>query len=167
MNDDDEHGTNTVSEDQVGNIYVVHKSTVPLVLTLLFIGLCLLVIYIAIGWLISVTQLASTYTFAVIAILLVLQIIAWVLFFYVILGWINEYYIIRPGTLIVRQGIFVVIEDNYKIARTQRLEVYQSFIGKIFNYGDLKLTGVHAVSIRQIPNPHHYEEILKKAVIAS
>lgn len=64
------------------------------------------------------------------------QILATVL---ITISWTNEYYIIRPGDILHRQGLFSLKEETFSLVNVEAFTVDQSFIGKIFNFGSIKL----------------------------
>lgn len=90
----------------------------------------------------------------------------------VTLAWANNvYYINGQGKhLIKRTGIINTKEDLYEFDTVRSLTVNQSWLGRIFNYGDVTLKtsasgGYQAIlTIAGIQNPQKYEQMIKQCL---
>lgn len=90
----------------------------------------------------------------------------------VTLAWANNvYYMNGEGKhLIKRTGIINIKEDVYEFNTVRSLTVNQSWLGRIFHYGDVELktsaSGGYQVivSINGIQNPQKYEEMIKQCL---
>ncbi len=86
---------------------------------------------------------------------------------YLTLSWANNMYLLTGKHLIRRRGIFGTQEDIFHFDNIRSISIYQSFLGKLFNYGDITLktsaSGGYQgdVIISEVSNPQKYEEILK------
>lgn len=81
--------------------------------------------------------------------------------------WSSTIYFITTKHIIKRVGILSNKEEVYHFDNIRSISVQQSFLGKLFNYGDIILktsaSGGYQddVSLSGIDNPHKYETILK------
>lgn len=84
----------------------------------------------------------------------------------VTLSWANNTYLIAGKHIIRRTGILHVEEDVFHFDNIRSISINQSFLGKIFNYGDITLktsaSGGYQgdVVMVGVTNPKKYEEIL-------
>lgn len=86
---------------------------------------------------------------------------------YLFFQWAGTTYFITKKHIIKRVGIINSREEVFHFDNIRSITVNQSFLGKIFNYGDIELKtsasgGYQAALILSgIDNPHKYEEHLK------
>jgi len=84
----------------------------------------------------------------------------------VTLSWANNTYLIAGKHIIRRRGILHAEEDVFHFDNIRSISINQSFLGKIFNYGDITLktsaSGGYQgdVVMVGIANPKKYEEVL-------
>lgn len=84
----------------------------------------------------------------------------------VTLSWANNTYVLTGQHIIKKTGIFRIQEDVFHFANIRSISIQQSFLGKVFNYGDIILktsaSGGYQgdVVMSGIANPKKYEEIL-------
>lgn len=86
------------------------------------------------------------------------------LLIFVIAQWLNEYYEITTKEIIYRRGIIVRREDRHKLDHIGSVELEQGLLGRIFNYGTLKLfvwTTEKEALMYLIHNPRKYQNILE------
>lgn len=84
---------------------------------------------------------------------------------FVIGQWLNEYYEITTSEIIYRRGLIFKREDKHKLDHIGSVELQQGFLGRIFNYGTLKLfvwTTEKEVLMYLIHNPRKYQNILEE-----
>jgi hypothetical protein len=97
-----------------------------------------------------------------------LQTIDALLLILLVLRWANTAYVIMPDSIVVRFGIWNLRTRTYKLSDAKAVEVQQSFIGKLLNYGSLVLAFSPdfktQVRLENIPDPHRYNELIKKAI---
>lgn len=92
------------------------------------------------------------------------------LIFYVTLSWTSNVYYINGKHLIKRTGILNTEEDIYEFDTVRSVAVNQSFLGRLFHYGDISLktsaSGGYQVivTITGIQNPHKYEQMIKQCL---
>lgn len=70
---------------------------------------------------------------------LILVFIKVFLTFYVVLGWLNEYYEIHPDAVVHRNGIIWRKEERYPLRQIRLVKMEQGTLGKLCNYGTLEL----------------------------
>lgn len=86
---------------------------------------------------------------------------------YLFFQWAGTSYFITKKHIIKRVGIFNSREEVFHFDNIRSITVNQSFLGKIFNYGDIELktsaSGGYqaALVLVSIDNPHKYEALLK------
>jgi uncharacterized membrane protein YdbT with pleckstrin-like domain len=86
----------------------------------------------------------------------------------VVLSWANNTYYLAGKHIIKRTGILHVEEDVFHFDNIRSISISQSFLGKLFNYGNITLktsaSGGYQgdVVMMGIANPKKYEEILNK-----
>jgi hypothetical protein len=84
---------------------------------------------------------------------------------YVVLLWMNEYYEITPTAIIHKKGLVYRDIQHYELEYVRTIKVYQSLIGRIFNFGTIELHDIRRnkrVEMYLIHNPHRYVRILEK-----
>lgn len=94
-----------------------------------------------------------------------LQIINTLFIISVVLRWAGLMYIIKPNELIIRIGIFNSKAVSYDLSALQAITLIQTWIGKIFNFGTIKLYNPvlkEDIYINNIHNPSRYAEIIKE-----
>lgn len=88
---------------------------------------------------------------------------------YVVLQWVNEYYKITPNEVIHKRGFFMKREEANKFEHLSSLRLEQGFLGRIFNYGTIRLTNFVTeknVYLYLIHNPTKYKEVLDELMPA-
>lgn len=99
-------------------------------------------------------------------------VIGWAQFLLVILNifaisrlvfeWASTYYILRPGEVVLNKGGFNSRRVKYKVARVESLTIQQTLLGKIFNFGSIRIYSPvqkNIVRIKNIPDPEKYAQI--------
>jgi hypothetical protein len=84
---------------------------------------------------------------------------------WVILQWMNEYYEITPDYIIHKSGIIFKNQQRYRIELVRLMKVTDSFLGELFNYGDISLYDVRLnkyLNMYMIHNPQRYANVLKE-----
>lgn len=93
-----------------------------------------------------------------------------VLIINVSLSWANNIYFINGKHLIKRTGFINTEEDMYEFNTVRSVTVNQSWLGKIFHYGDISLktsaSGGYQVivTISGITDPQKYEKTIKECL---
>ncbi len=83
------------------------------------------------------------------------------------LSWANSVYFISGKHLIKRTGVLKTQEDIYEFETVRTVALNQSWLGKIFDYGDISLktsaSGGYQVivTIAGVRNPRKYEQMIK------
>lgn len=92
------------------------------------------------------------------------------LIFYVSLSWASNVYYISGKHLIKRSGILNTEEDIYEFDTVRSVAVNQSFLGRLFHYGDITLktsaSGGYQVivTIAGVQDPRKYEQRIKQCL---
>lgn len=82
---------------------------------------------------------------------------------FVILEWLNEYYEITPHKISHRRGVIFHKIEEYDISHIMSIEVDQGILGKLFNYGTLRLYDRpinKQLYLYLIHNPFRYYKII-------
>lgn len=93
-----------------------------------------------------------------------------ILMIFIIVQWLNEYYEITPKEIIHKKGLIFRKEEKYKLEHLGALKINQNVIGRIFNYGSLKLYNLALrkdVSLYLIHNPRKYHHVLESILPAA
>jgi len=95
--------------------------------------------------------------------LLITSVIEMIIIIVVVLKWVNLYYEIREDEIIERHGIISVNENAHSFRNFAAISISQGIIGRIFNYGTLKLYNPaidHSLTLRKIGSPQKYKNFL-------
>jgi uncharacterized membrane protein YdbT with pleckstrin-like domain len=89
------------------------------------------------------------------------------LIYTVLLHWLNKRYYLESNHLIIKRGIFTIVERIYNLEDLRSVVVTQGIIGKIFHFGTITLEitspGLNEQAIlTEIPHPHKLEKQIKK-----
>lgn len=70
---------------------------------------------------------------------------------------------ITEKSITIRNGVFSVSKHEYAVAGITEINVYQSFFGRIFNYGtvNIALAGNKQVSLSEIIDPNKVKEFIE------
>jgi len=82
------------------------------------------------------------------------------------LKWASNYFVLRPGEVVFRKGIANSKEERYSIESSVSVTTDQSFLGRIFKFGTIKIFNPalgHDIVLRDIPKPEYYAELLRRA----
>jgi len=89
------------------------------------------------------------------------------LIYTVLLHWLNKRYYIESNYLIIKRGIFTLVERVYDLKDLKSVVVSQGIIGEIFHFGTitLEITSpglTEEPTLTEIPHPHKLEKQLKR-----
>lgn len=99
-----------------------------------------------------------------IPIFLILVVIKIALVIYVIVEWFNEYYVITTTEVIHKKGLFMKREQRHTLEHLGSLNIEQGALGRIFNYGTLRLYNwvlEKNYDLYLVHDPRRYHLILK------
>jgi uncharacterized membrane protein YdbT with pleckstrin-like domain len=143
----------------------------PIALTLRFILVVFLVDFgfaIILALLSNIVLGAGRGLFILIAIVVLLK-LAVVIGFLVWMTsrWAGISYYINDRQLIYNRGIANIQEDNYELENVRRVHLDQDFLGRMFDYGHLRLTiTTPELSINfvlyDLKDPRHYKSLFEK-----
>lgn len=86
---------------------------------------------------------------------------------WITLRWMNEYYIVRPGAVIHRRGVFRLIEETYSLKNVEAFTVKQSFIQRLCKYGHIQFYSPvlkQEYYLKNISNPVKIKEFIQELV---
>lgn len=161
-----------MNEDDEQKIVVTHvtirQSISVLLLRLVLIEIFAAVVVILFYLLLITTDIrqgiTDTISFFGISLFILLVIGKISLVIFVIVHWLNEYYEITPKEIIYRTGFIFKKEERHSLSHLAKIQIDQSVLGRIFNYGTLKLYNwvlEKNVMIYLIHNPKKYHRILE------
>lgn len=96
--------------------------------------------------------------------ILVIQIFNLYLILNVIFSWLSIEYILRNDEIVIRQGLIKSKETTYEIANLQSMSINQSLMGRLFNFGTIRLFNPvlkEEIFLEDIPNPKLYGAIIQ------
>lgn len=96
---------------------------------------------------------------------ILLQLLDAVLVVLVVLQWHNTSYLITAEEVIIRRGTFKMHTDIYNTADIKSIQVKQTVLGRLFDYGTLTFTYPSAsghIELVNIPRPYFYTQIVKQ-----
>ncbi len=111
---------------------------------------------------------AVTGVFVALGIVLVIKAIIMAYFLiYLLLSWAATDYYIAGHHLVIHYGIMATEEKVYELNHIRVVDVKQSWLGHIFNYGDIMITVAQAgvrddIRMSGVANPSKYEEIFER-----
>lgn len=85
---------------------------------------------------------------------------------WMVLTWAQTMFIIRPKEIVIHRGIWRITENAYSTERIEEVDVDQSFLGRLFNYGTLRVYNPMLkmdLILPNIPDPHTYAEVVKRS----
>lgn len=97
-------------------------------------------------------------------ILIILQVALTVKIF---MEWLSQYYVIQPGEVLFKTGVFEQKEKIYLLKHIESITCNQNFFEKVFNYGTVQLFNPilqQSIHLDCINNPEKYISILEKAI---
>ena len=111
----------------------------------------------------EISNYRPEYTTIFIAVFTVLGFLKIVFDFYVVLRWLFEYYEITPDYINHKSGVIFRKEEKYRLDNVRAMEVYDSFVGEILNFGTITLYDIRLhkyLDMYLIHNPSRYAKIL-------
>lgn len=85
---------------------------------------------------------------------------------HLILRWFTQYYVLRPGEILFRTGIFSRKEKTYLLKHIESVTCNQNIMERICNYGTIQLynpiirTYIHVDAVN---NPRKYVRVIEEA----
>ena len=113
------------------------------------------------------TMYSLNISFFNIPIFVLLVLLQTVFMIYVIVNWLEEYYEITPMEVIHRKGFLFRKEERYILDHVGSITLEQGLLGRIFNFGSLKLFDwalEENIHIYLIHSPLKYHHILETLV---
>lgn len=80
---------------------------------------------------------------------------------WIVLSWANEEWEIKEGIIFHRRGIFHMREDAYSLKQIGSTTLNQGLLGKLFNYGTIRIFSPLLKQDYYLMNIHNPREIVK------
>jgi len=150
---------------------IVHQNVILLIFKLLLIEFVLIGSYIVFDLPIillmdgdaSTVQLDPQADWYGIALLFILSMIEMIVIIVTVLQWVNNYAEIRKDDIVQKKGIISVHESVNSFQNFTAVTVHQGILGRIFNYGVIRLFNPaldHSITIKNISSPTKYKDII-------
>jgi len=86
-----------------------------------------------------------------------------------VIGWISTLYFVAAGHLIRQRGVLHIKESVFQLTDIESVMLNQSWLGRIFDFGDVTITFVVArqreeVILYAINHPQRYEQLFSQFV---
>lgn len=120
----------------------MRQSPVFLVSRIITVEVLILIVHFALRYTLEQVFILLGFPFSVQTLFIeavIIQIVNLYFLVVVVLSWVNEYYILNPKEVVIKKGILSSRSTTYEFANLQSMTVRQSFWGRIFNYGTIKL----------------------------
>ncbi len=143
-------------------VHSVRQSSAVLLIDIVVLQAIFLLVIIALGFLLSLIGL-SLFSGIFFIIFLTLLVVDVYLTINRVLNWKTYYYVIKPKAVLVKSGILHKREKLYTLNQIDTITVVQSFMGRRFGYGDVKIyspTLVDRLILHNIPNPKDIERLI-------
>ena len=157
-------------EDNLEYSYPIRRSTFILAANIAFSQLLVVSVSFLFTFLLTGTEkmmkLELSSSAFYISFIFILQIINVILLSSIFLKWIRTTWIIRPNEVIEQKGVWSMREDFYSTSVIEEVMVEQSFLGKVFNYGTLRVCNPllpQNFLLEDIPNPHAYAHVIRNS----
>ena len=93
-----------------------------------------------------------------------LSILKVIVMFSIVLSWMNNYYEVLPGVLILKKGVFRTISTTFSLSNIEFQRVDQGFLGKIFNFGTIEIFNPllkQTFWLTNVPFPHRQLKVIQ------
>lgn len=103
---------------------------------------------------------------SIIFFLILVTIIQNIFLVYIVLRWVNDYYEIGPDEIAHVTGTLSRTRKSYPYRDIQSITVHQSFLGRLFKYGEINLyipTLGHDLHFKEVSHPSRFVELVKSA----
>lgn len=148
--------------------YIMRQSPVFLVSRIIIVELLILIVHFILRYSLEQIFTLLSFPFSVQALFIeafIIQIVNLYFLVVVVLSWVNEYYILNPKEVVIKRGLLSSKSTTYEFANLQSMTIQQSFWGRLFNYGTIKLYNpvLRAdVYLINIPNPQKSGSIIQQ-----
>lgn len=82
----------------------------------------------------------------------------------IVLRWASTEYRIENESLVMKKGIVSIVEKMYTVDSIETVEVEQGLLGRLFNFGTLRLYSPlfsYPLYIWAVPDVHRFAEVIK------
>jgi PH (Pleckstrin Homology) domain-containing protein len=146
----------------------MRQSHIILVLRLVGLDLLITVLYLLFripSTLLHMINVSNSFLLGVniigIAYFVVITLVEIVLSSWIVLSWANEEWEIKEGVIYHRRGVFRMHEDAYSLKQIASTTLRQGFIGKLFNYGTIRIFSPLLKQDYYLTNIHNPREIMR------
>jgi len=92
---------------------------------------------------------------------IVITMIEFIMIAWVILAWANEEWEIKEGVIYHRRGVFKMNEEAYSLQQVGSITMSQDWIGKLFNYGTIRIFSPLLKQEYYLMNLHNPRDIVR------
>ena len=112
----------------------------------------------------SVADIEILYNFKIVM-MLTFTLIGEIFTLIIIARWVTEFYVIKNDSLTYRMGVFFKHKRVLLIRQIVEVVLIQHLMGRIFNYGTIKVItsqALEGVFIKRVENPNKYFKVLRE-----
>lgn len=149
------------------NSKIYRKSHILLLGDLIILELLLIFLYLIFRFsstfllnIIGLSGLDDVNNFFGIIYFIILSLFELILISIVALRWASEEYEVRDDTIVHRKGVLKTTEENYSLRNLGNATISQGIIGRIFNFGTIKIYSPLLKQEYFITNVHNPKQIL-------
>lgn len=158
-----------MSESNIPYNYPLRESTAVIIMRILglqaVVGLSGILLVGLLVFLIEGAEAVRQLPTYLLAIMIILQLVNALFLTLIILNWSSTVYRITPNEIAIQSGIYNIRRSVYRTERIESVNVEQSFLGKLFNYGTIKFYNPvlkEDVNLANVPDPNVYSEVIKR-----
>jgi membrane protein YdbS with pleckstrin-like domain len=85
----------------------------------------------------------------------------------IVIQWLENYYVVKPGKIVYKSGFFSRSEREFDCSQITKVNLAQGMFGRLFNFGTINLyrpTTNEWFSLSNIPNPHRNLHLVQKTM---
>jgi len=154
---------------QLTQSMIIRKSMVMMFLRLIVVELLIAVVYLGIRFALAALQIEADIDLSLNPLVLTKSIFFMLIeiftAIFLFLKWANNYYILREKEIIYVTGIISRRERNYSLDNIQSISSEQGLVGRILNYGTIKIFSPalqRELFLTDIPDPKEVVEKIKQ-----
>ena len=154
---------NESSPDHDISEIIVRKSIFFLFLKFIFIFAILSVLYFVLYRFFQILDL-DHHSWILLALMRIIELFAGL---YIFLDWHFAFYKITHDHIIYNEGVFLIKRHMFSVRNIESVSLRQGIIGRIFKFGDLKLTAPtmqESISLKMIHKPWKYLRVIHEMV---
>lgn len=147
---------------------IVHESVYSLawkiILLQVMLALLLIVLTVLLRTVLLIADTGPVLNFSLLPIIIGLQTLDMAVVIYLVIQWRSVRYLITPQEIVITRGTLDVSTEIYKTTGIEKVEVRQSALGKLFNYGTVSLfhPALGSIELVNIPTPGYYARLIEQ-----